>query len=155
MNFFVFLVLTAKSCLSGFDYGDTMLDDDGRAKLSKVALVAANNFGYTFVILVLREVSHYIADPFSASKNGINAERYLDLLVTGTSKLIRGNEAHPVDSNQDPGFVQMATADKETWEFQPRPVRDVTYLRTSRDQALRLKRQLRSAASLSPPSSVT
>ena len=95
------------------------------------------------------------ADPFSASKNGINAERYLDLLVTGTSKLIRGNETHPVDSNQDPGFVQMATADKETWEFQPRPVRDVTYLRTSRDQALRLKRQLRSAASLSPPSRVT
>lgn len=32
----------------------------------------------------------------------------------------------------------MAMTDKATWEFRPRPARDVTYLRTKRLQALRL-----------------
>ena len=65
-------------------------------------------------------VSHMMADPFSAYKNGINAESYLDLQVAGTARLIHDNEAHPVDSTQDPKFAMMATTDKEsnqTWGF--------------------------------------
>ena len=56
-------------------------------------------------------VSHMMADPFSASKNGINAESYLDLQVAGTARLIHDNEAHPVDSTQDPKFAMMASDD--------------------------------------------
>ena len=93
-------MLTAKSCLSGFDYGAAMLDDEGRAEPLRVALVVVTNFGYVLVILILREVSHCIADPFSAYRNGINAEKYLDLLVAGTSKLIKDNKALPVDGKQ-------------------------------------------------------
>ena len=100
MNLLVFLMLTAKSCLSGFDYGAAMLDDEGRAEPLRVALVVVTNFGYVLVILILREVSHCIADPFSAYRNGINAEKYLDLLVAGTSKLIKDNKALPVDGKQ-------------------------------------------------------
>ena len=81
-----------------------------------------------------------MADPFSPSKNGINAERYLDLLVAGTSKPVADNATHAVDAKQDPGFVAMATADKECWEFKPRPTRDLEYLRTTRARALRLKK---------------
>ena len=116
MNLFVLLVLAAKSCLSGFDYAASMLDeDDGLAEPWKVAMVVGNNFWYSFAILALREVSHMMADPFSASKNGINAESYLDLQVAGTARLVHDNEAHPVDSTQDPKFAMMATTDKETW----------------------------------------
>jgi hypothetical protein len=140
MNLFVLLVLAAKSCLSGFDYTASMLSEDGLAEPWKVAMVVGNNFGYAFAILALREVSHMMADPFSPSKNGINAERYLDLLVAGTSKLVADNATHAVDAKQDPGFVAMATADKECWEFKPRPTRDLEYLRTTRARALRLKK---------------
>ena len=144
MNFFVLLMVVLKSLLSGFDYSKSMLESNDRVEpiwlTNKVLLIVGNNFLWVFGILVLREVSQIISDPFSNSKNGINAERYLDLLVAGTSKLVADNATHAVDAKQDPGFVAMATADKECWEFKPRLVRDLKYLRTTRARALRLKK---------------
>ena len=139
MNVFILLMVLAKSSLSGFDYSDAMLDADGHVQPFKVFLLVGTNVLWVFAILVLREVSHVIADPFSASKNGINSERYLDLHVAGTSKLVADNATHPVDAKQDPGFASMATADAETWQFKPRPLRDLKYLRVTRPRSLRLK----------------
>ena len=88
MNFFVLLMVVLKSLLSGFDYSKSMLESNDQVEpiwlTNKVLLIVGNNFLWVFGILVLREVSQIISDPFSNSKNGINAERYLDLHVSGT-----------------------------------------------------------------------
>ena len=56
---------------------------------------------------------------------------------------------HAVDGAQDPGFASMAKADKDSWQFEPRPVRDVSYLRTTRPLTLRLKTTPTAATELS------
>ena len=138
MNLFILVVLVWKSCLCGFD-APAVLGHDDRVLSARVALILGTNFMWTFAILVLREVSHIIADPFSSSMNGINSERYLDLHVAGTSKLVANNLGHPVDPSQDPGFASMATKAPDLWTFKERPLRDTKYLYSSRSVALRLK----------------
>ena len=117
MNFFVLLMVLMKSSLSGFDYSKSMLESNDRVQpiwlTNKVLLIVGNNFLWVFAILVLREVSQIIADPFSNGKNGINAERYLDLHVSGTSKLVYDSAKHPVDDKEDPDFASMAHSDPE------------------------------------------
>ena len=142
MNVFILIVMSWKSLLSGFD-APAVLHGDYKAVWG--FLIVLTNFVWAFAILVLREVSHVIADPFSHSKNGINIERYLDLHVSGTSALLANHEQHPVDPTQDPNFSSMATTDKATWRFQERPTRDVTYLHATRKLALRLKSTSREA----------
>jgi predicted membrane chloride channel (bestrophin family) len=140
VNFFVLIVVLAKSSISGFDYAGMMLGDDGNVQVEKLLMLMGTNFVYVFAILMLREVSQQIADPFSAYKDGIKAERYLDLCVAGTSALVADNVTHAVDPKQDPRFAAMAKADKDSWEFKPRPARDIKYMRMTRPRTLRRKK---------------
>ena len=65
---------------------------------------------------------------------------HLDLHVAGTSKLAADNATHAVDVKQDPRFAEISKADKDSWEFKPRPVRDIKYMRMTRPRTLRRKK---------------
>eukprot|EP00747_Dinoflagellata_sp_TGD_P220541 gnl/TRDRNA2_/TRDRNA2_92505_c0_seq1.p1 gnl/TRDRNA2_/TRDRNA2_92505_c0~~gnl/TRDRNA2_/TRDRNA2_92505_c0_seq1.p1 ORF type:complete len:142 (+),score=23.11 gnl/TRDRNA2_/TRDRNA2_92505_c0_seq1:108-533(+) len=103
-----------------------------------VWLALGTNFVWTFAVLILREVSSLIADPFSHAKNGINAERYLDLSISGMSRLVAYNHTAP-DCSQDPNFVMMAHKDDDEWGFKERRKLNIAYLRDNRRKALQLK----------------
>ena len=136
MKFFILLVILWKSSLSGFQ-GSGVLNDDSRIDWVRTVLIVSSNSLWAFAILMLREVPHIIADPWSSSKNGVNSEYYLDFSVAYTSKLVKHNAARR-DASQDPSFATMADVDAKLWEFKQRERRDVRYLRYDRYSGLRL-----------------
>ena len=136
MKFFILLVILWKSSLSGFQ-GSGVLDETGSIDWVRTTLIVASNSLWAFAILMLREVPHIIADPWSSSKNGVNSEFYLDFSVAYTSKLVKHNDSRRDDS-QDPSFATMADVDAKLWEFKQRDRRDLRYLRYDRYNGLRL-----------------
>jgi len=137
MNLLVFLVVLGTSFIVGLQ-GPNLLDKDESLDWGKVVVVVLANTFWCFFLLLLREVTILLADPWSAGRNGINAERYMDLLTAGTAKLVAYNNK-PVDGKEDPHFVEMATKDGEEWMFVQRRKRDTSYLKDDKgkEQALR------------------